>query len=204
MNNPQIAGRKRASDWRALRKILLEQSTPQLWEQACRDFFIERLETRYFEPIRRLQAEGAWAGQGFAIMVILCSLVEFLESTVRGLKYKYRGPCGQYEYDSSREVFMDFLVSRKPFSDVFRDRDIALEFYQAVRCGLMHEAQTKSGWVIWAKSYRKAIIDRGQRKVYRDDFYDAICEVVQDYAKQLVSDGELQAAFIRKYDGLCE
>jgi hypothetical protein len=204
MNNPQIAGTKRVSDWRALRKILLEQPTPQLWDQTCRDFFIERLETRYFEPIRRLQTEDAWTGQGFSIMVILCSVVEFLESTVRGLKYKYRGPCGEYEYDSSREVFMDFLVTRKPFSDVFTDRDIALEFYQAVRCGLMHEAQTKSGWVIWAKSYRKAIIDRAQRKVYRDDFYDAICEVVQNYAKQLINDVELQAAFIRKYDGLCE
>lgn len=44
----------------------------------------------------------------------------------------------------------------------FTEKDIALEFYQAVRCGLMHEAQTKRRWTIWAKSYRKAIIDRAQ------------------------------------------
>lgn len=204
--NPLIAGTKRVSDWRAFRHELERHPTPELWQKAWTDYFLVRLETRYFEPIRRLKGRNEWAGEGFSIMVILCSLVEFLETTVCGLKYVWgRKPDpAQYEYSSSKRVFVDFLVNRRPFAQVFTDRDIALDFYHAVRCGLMHEAQTKDGWIIWAKSHRKAIIDLTHRKVYRDDFYDAICEFVEDYGRELIDNPELQAAFIRKYDGLCK
>jgi hypothetical protein len=202
--DPFIAGSKRVSDWRAFRQQLEDNPTPELWEAAHRDYLSARLETRYFKPLKTLRADDELAGEGFSIMVILCSLVEFLESTVRGLKYKYRGPCGQYEYDSSREVFMSFPLNRKPFSQSFTDPDTALEFYQSVRCGLMHEAQTKSGWRIWATSYRRVIIDKQQKIVYRDDFYEAILEFVRNYGKGLVQDAELQAAFIRKFNSLCD
>jgi len=103
-----------------------------------------------------------------------------------------------------RSGFVDFLVNRKPFSAAFGDRDLALEFYQAVRCGLMHEAQTKRGWIIWATSHRKAIIDRRERIVFRDDFHEALQEFLQAYRDDLLSNPETQAAFTRKFDSLCE
>ena len=204
--DPLIAGTKRVSDWCALQKQLLSAPSRELWEQAYEEYFVARLETRYFEPIRRLKAGDEWAGEGFSIMVILCSLVEFLEATVCGLKYvRDRKPDpAQYEYSSSKDLFLDFLVKRKPFSRVFTQRDISLEFYQAVRCGLMHEAQTKYGWIIWAKSYRRAIIDRAQQIVFRDDFHEAIQQFVEAYREDLLRNPEIQAAFIRKFNSLCE
>jgi len=181
--DPLIAGAKRASDWRRLRQQLVDTPTTEVWEQAYDEYFVVRLDTRYFEPIRRLKGGDGWTGEGFSIMVILCSLVEFLETTVRGLKYvRGRKPDpALHEYSSSKDVFVDFLAGRKPFADVFTDRDIAMEFYEAVRCGLMHEAQTNLGWMVWATSHRRAIIDRAEKTVFRDDF-----------------------CFIRKFDSLCK
>jgi hypothetical protein len=64
-----------------------------------------------------LQEHGTFQGEGFAILAIQCALVEFLESTLQGIKYRHlrRGETlGPYEYSSSRDVFVSLLVT-KPF-----------------------------------------------------------------------------------------
>ena len=103
-----IAGRKKPSDWFKLRDRLLQEPNNQLWQEAFDDYFMARLDLRYFNPIKILQAEGTFAGEGFSIMAILCTLIEFLESTRRGLKYRFvrrKKDLAQFEYNISSEIF---------------------------------------------------------------------------------------------------
>lgn len=161
---------------------------------------------RYFNPIKLLQDHGTFQGEGFSILAIQCTLVEFLESTVQGIKYRHlrRGEThASHEYSSSRDVFVNFLVKRAPFSKEF-DEPLALDFYAGVRCGLLHEARTKGGWRVWARGPNGAVIDRDRRLVYRDNFQDALEAFIASYATALVSDTALQEAFVRKFDDLCE
>jgi len=64
---------------------------------------------------------------------------------------------------------------------------------------LLHEAHTKGGWTIWAKSPDGTIVNKDKKIVYRDDFEKAFNVYIDDYGKRLLKDTELQEAFIRKF-----
>jgi hypothetical protein len=48
-------------------------------------------------------------------------------------------------------LIISFLMTRTPFKEDFKTENMARDFYEGVRCGLLHEARTKNGWTIWAK-----------------------------------------------------
>jgi hypothetical protein len=202
-----IAGSRTATDWNAFRKTLAPGDRPHLWKKAFDCYFHERLSLRYLEPIRTLQENGTFQGEGFSIVTIQCTLIEFLESTVQGISYRYRRrgdpPLGPHEYSDSGDLFSSFLTKRKPFSEGF-DKESARDFYGNVRCGLLHEARTKKGWTIWAKSPNGTVIAKKERIVYRDDFQTALLKFVEWYQGALPLDSSLQEAFLRKFDSLCE
>ena len=201
-----IAGWKTAEDWQAIRPTLIIGGAVEPWRHAFVDFFETRLQLRYLHPIKVLQIHGTFQGEGFSILAIQCTLVEFLEATIQGIKYRHlrRGESlGPYEYSSSRDIFASFLVNREPFSREF-DAPLALDFYTGVRCGLLHEARTKGGWRIWAKGPDSRVIDRKARIAYRDGFHVALEVFIASYAIALLSDTTLQQAFLRKFDDLCE
>ncbi len=80
----KIADQHTVADWKAM-KAILDPGTPDNWEAAFNLFFRKRVETRYFEPIRLLQEHGGNKGEGFSIVALQCSLIEFLASTRDGV-----------------------------------------------------------------------------------------------------------------------
>lgn len=208
MNNDKfyIAGWKTQEDWFLLRRRLIDNVSEEAWQEAFNDYFFKRLNLRYLNPIKVLQKHGTFSGEGFSILVILCTLIEFLESTVEGLKYRFLKPgekLGQFEYSQSRKLFENFLCNRKPFNKEFNST-LAMQFYKNIRCGLLHEAQTKNGWRVWAKNTEGKIIDKDQKLVYRDNFMEAINSFIDIYNIELKSNKKFQEAFIRKSDSLCD
>ena len=200
MNEHKIAGDKTSTDWLDLRKRLESESTELLWQQAFKDFFLERLQTRYLSPIQTLQENKKLAGEGFSIMTIICSLIEFLESTYQGKLYKFRDP-SENEYSSSKDVFINFLAERKPFSKEF-NRDLAQDFYENVRCALLHQASTTGDWKIRAGNRDESLIDASQKIVFRDNFKTGIEHFIVNFGKELEATKERQEAFIRKFNSL--
>jgi len=175
------------------------------WSNAFEDFFRTRLELRYLSPIRVLQEHGTLAGEGFSIAAIQCSLIEFLESTVQGIRYRYvrdQSQLGPHDYSSSSGVFVNFLTKRLPFASQFSG-DVARDFYGNVRCGLLHEARTKGDWRIWARDAGGRIIDPTNKVLFRDNFQEALLAFVAAYGCDLETNPDYQAAFIRKFDDLC-
>jgi hypothetical protein len=111
-------------------------------------------------------------------------------------------PLGPYEYSSSSDIFVSFLLNRTPFNNDFTE-GIARDFYEGVRCGLLHEARTKNGWTIWAKTSGRVTIDGSQKIIYRNNFQAGLLSFVEWYKGALTSDIDFQRAFIRKFDSLC-
>jgi hypothetical protein len=173
---------------------------------AYRNFFQERIETRYFKPIQAIDAIGSSKGEGFSIVAIQCSLIEFLGSTLEGTSYKHRPdktkPLGQFEYDDSGDLFVRFLTTAEPFKNSFSEAH-ARDFYKSVRCGLLHEARTKNGWTILSKKAPGACIDAVAKTIYRRDLQIAFMAFSEWYGKSLPIEKALQEAFIRKFDSLC-
>ena len=201
----RISGSKYPDDWRNIRHELVSSDDATLWKQVFTDYYESRLELRYFIPIHVLSASGEGRGEGFSIVAIQCSLIEFLESCWQGTNYRYLPPGqapGPNEYGKSGDVFRSFLTQRQPFNMVF-DQTLAGDFYTDIRCPVLHEACTKNGWRIWRSSWANVIIDRKQKILFRDNFQQAIEQFVAIYRAQLLQDRTRKDAFIRKFDYIC-
>jgi len=212
-NDVVIAGskqhptRKTCGDWRVFRLQLTAGAQKAVWNAAFKDYFHARLRLRYLEPIELLQRMDARQGEGFRVMAIHCSLIEFLETIFQGKTYRYRRqsdpPLGPSEYSDSGKIFLSFLCNRKPFANVF-DEPLAREFYTDVRCALLHEARTRNSWKINTIAPSGAILNKQERIIFHKNFQSAILETVEWYRKSLSNDKLLQEAFVRKFDSLCD
>ena len=207
----KIAGQYTVANWREI-KATITPGKPANWELAFKIFFQTRIETRYFEPIRLLQKHGENKGEGFAIVALQCSLIEFLASTRTGKSYKHNATDHErnyeFKYSSGEKVFKTFLKEIPPFKKHFEPW--AECFYKQVRCGLVHEARTKGKWIIRAepKPKNESVIHwpdkNGKIILYRNNLQKAFETYIDEYGKELTKCKCLQAAFIRKFDNLCE
>jgi len=109
-------------------------------------------------------------------------------------------------------MFVRFLSEQNPFNRFF-DRDTAQDFYENVRCPLLHEARTRNGWSIWALNFDLGIspeqksklaspIDPRQKIIFRDNLQKLFLQFVDDYGAKVISEVKLQEAFICKFDNL--
>nr|WP_319390648.1 hypothetical protein [uncultured Cohaesibacter sp.] len=207
---PRIAGGLTTDDWSATKGHLLEgAATDADWLKAVNDFFIERIQKRYLDPINVLQVIGDGDGEGFAIVTIQCALIEFLAALRKGAIYEFHEPDkAKHEYNDSRKLFVDFLRNTPPFSESFTKKQ-AEEFYSSIRCGLLHEAQSKNGWRIRATKSVSELkpetkhVDHDNKILDRDAFQILIGEYIKQYTAQVVVNEELQKSFIRKFNHIC-
>jgi hypothetical protein len=209
MNSPddlRIARRKTVAAWKALRARLDGSSDASAWTEAFEDFFKARLDSRYLEPIEHLEKIAKYDGEGFSIVTIQCSLIEFLASTLEGRNYrlikKGEPGLGLYEYSASKCMFIKFLANQHPFREAF-DKETATKFYEAVRCGLLHEARTKAGWRIRFGAGSEPAVDGKAKIVYRNKLGEAFSSFIEWYRENLPKNQSLQQAFVRRFDSLC-
>ena len=132
------------------------------WEKVI-TLFKQRIDDFYFNPINSILKPNSQKGEGFAIVTLQCALIETFAAFKHGKIYnsKKKGKLPNYEYSGSSVFFIAFLLSEEIFKDHFFTIDAngvkkenypynAKEFYERVRCGLMHEARTKEDWRITA------------------------------------------------------
>ena len=166
------------------------------------------INTRYLKPIDAIEKHCHIEGEGFAISAIICSLIEALETFRLGKVYKRpskNSPLDKTkEYFKSQRIFEDFLKNRDPFKAHFAVDDLATNFYENVRCALLHEAATRNGWkiqigttVLVEKRNESLILNRAL-------FVDAIKQYMCSYKAELLRSNELKQAFIKKLDSICE
>lgn len=188
-----------------LKKINADFNSEILWEEAY-DLFYERLNFRYLEPIKSIESKDDASGQGFAIMTIYCSLIEFLETTYQGINFRIKKQSKsktKYEYGLgySEKIFVSFLTKRTPFK--IKEK-IAKEFYKSVRCGLLHEVKLGIGWKIRVDNSKVINYKDGLHTVNRKIFSKRINQYLIFYKKNLLKNDDLKKAFIRKFNYLIE
>ena len=206
----RVAGQYSDKQWIRLKKRLQQNPSKRLWDLAFRRFFRTRIDTRYLKPMASIRAGGTELGEGFAIVAVFCTLVEFLESCERGRNFRFIGRTGaplqpnEYSERQAAGYFKDFLRTRRPFNALV-PAALVDRFYGDVRCGLVHEARTKGGWVISTKASGGALISQKGSDItlFRNELIPALEVYITDYRRRLLTDAWTQAAFIRKFDHLC-
>lgn len=222
----KIAGKLTVTNWNEL-KVNLDKSNNINWDSAF-DFFEERIRTRYLNPIKAILDVGSNAGEGFAVVNLQCSLIETIESFINGWVnefdidkrkpvWKKEGVIAKYPTVEKTknlrnvDIFTSFFKERIPFNTY---HILGNEFFRDVRCGLLHETQTKNNWKIKkGKNSDKAfeVDSKGFKIIYRENFQKAIETVVQKYKDAIIngnefdeiSSCELRKNFIYKFNHIC-
>ena len=209
----QIAGKKTTGDWIKLvgtrEKYLIDCNRAEkwVWEEVYK-FFEERINTRYINPINTLLNMKQNAGEGFAIVNLQCSLIETIESFINGWIYhndnKSEIKNGWYTriiQESSRakkhmnpdenltneDIFISFFKNRDPF---IKHNIDGSDFYKSVRCGLLHETQTKNNWKIKFDTLKTGLSygkNEEEKIIFRENFQRDLEIVIADYKKAIVN-----------------
>jgi hypothetical protein len=120
---------------------LASNFTVAQYETACgaqdRDTIAEALRRRFTEryigPVTPTKGKQM---HGFTMMAISCLMIESLESFCQGW---------ENTNSKSEAAFCYFFDSQRQFNNF---RGHFAQFYKNVRCGILHQAETTSGWKI--------------------------------------------------------
>jgi hypothetical protein len=172
-NDTWISPNYRVSDWR-------RAEADSDW-QAMTQIFCDRINGRFLKPIELIESDreiGQFAG--FSIMALDCLLIETLHQFYLG---KDETP-----KDHKRQFWLFFKESNN-FKQHFT-RKIAETFYSHVRCGLLHQAQTKGKTLIQVnkeKMIELAIPDNPRQGliVDRKKFHSALKQEFTEYIAKL-------------------
>lgn len=210
----QIAGGRTDDQWNMLRPTLeANRNDAALWGAAFDDYHMRRIDTRYFQPIAAIDGLGKSLGEGFAVVALFCSLIEFLETTEQGKNFKPSQPRSPHEYGSgdSRNLFTSFLEKRIPFQSAFENQShgslsLANSFYSGVRCGVLHEAKTCGGWLIRNEGSNALLttMSDGTVKLHRNRLKPMLDLYLSDFRKRLLAEPATQDAFVRRWNHLCQ
>jgi hypothetical protein len=204
--NMKIAGKNTDVQWFALTAKLHSEPCQALWDSAFSRFYRKRIDTRYLNPIASIP--DTQSGEGFAIVALFCSLIEFLESCERGCNFRLC-PTPQllpHEYNQKQasDYFKDFLRNREPFKTLVPSV-LVESFYSDVRCALLHEARTKGTWSISSAQSAGTLVSQSATRItlFRRQLVPSLETYFADYRGRLLNNPNTQQAFIRKFDFLC-
>lgn len=147
-------------------------------------FIIERFHERYFHPISNPNSK-----HGFAIMAVACLVVETLEAFYQGLADTK---------SKSRKMFRDFFSRTSALSCFGESGDW---FFYDIRCGILHQAETRSGWKILRKG---PLLDTRNKTINATAFLKQLQKAVEQYAADIQSNETSWKNFRKKVDAICE
>lgn len=138
-------------DWQ---KLDLNSKNEVDWNKAF-EIFEDRIKGRYLEQIEVLDLNpnrkiGTYAG--FSIMSITCLLIETLEQFWNGNIETSRNNSSNEVISNDAIAFYNFFQRSENFKAFFNTPEKANVFYVKIRCGLLHQGQTKGKSLIHIRS----------------------------------------------------
>ena len=149
--------------------------------KALSAFVMERFDERYFKPV-----DDSPSKHGFASLAIACLVIETLESFYQGI--------GDTK-GKSTQMFIDFLGRDTPLKVLggsYPARGTKNWFYSDIRCGILHQAEARGGWLVMRKG---PLLDPHRRVINATAVLRALREEVKIYAKAIETDQALWEKF---------
>jgi len=154
------------------------------------NFIYDRLYGRYIKPFDYQSDEYIKNYKnGFAVMTSCCLLIETFSSFT---EKQFRNTNGQ-----SGKTFGHFFTTASKFSNLStggrkadgtiankKDGGLPNDFYENVRCGILHNAEIKKGWKITRKKNAK-YFDPQTKTINATKFANRLKATLNDYRKKL-------------------
>lgn len=147
-----------------------------------------RFSERYLDPVLDNPKR-----HGFSMLAVGCLMVEALESFRNG----WKNTSGK-----SEAAFCSFFQAHVEFKDL---RPVAHDFYRAVRCGILHQAETTDRWRVHRES-GLFVENGGVRSVSASEFGKGLKSVLDRYHHDLdVADwnDQIWAKARKKLQAIC-
>lgn len=219
MDEIEIAGKKTIKEWRELvgtnKNPKIDYISNENWDKVF-DFFEERINTRYVNPIKAILEMKDNLGEGFAVVNLQCSLIEMIESFINGWVYIHK-PRGWYRNDQKSEVINNACIFKSFFANRIIIKNLKIDggdFYDSVRCGLLHETQTKNNWILKLDTKKTGLSydeKDGKKIIYRENFQRDLEILIKQYETAIINGEEfckinpieLRKNFIDKFNHIC-
>lgn len=130
------------------------------------NFINHRLTERYLKHLDKKNIKS-----GFLKMAIACLLIETFQSFKQGKKDNKQ---------KSRKAFLNFFKTENDKFPV--SENIANEFFDYIRCGILHQAETRNGWRILLEG---KIINKDEKTINADLFLNALGGSINRYVTRL-------------------
>jgi hypothetical protein len=150
------------------------------------DLIYSRFMERYIEPF-----ENNLSKHGFAMMAVSCLMIEALFCFQKGRKKTS---------EKGGDVFEQFFSDSSNLN-VFIG--LGLDFYENVRCGILHQGETYAGWKIVRKG---PLLDVRTRTINATKFISALKNDLRNYTDNLRCEpfqSEKWKCALRKLDNIC-
>jgi len=178
-----IANKYFDSDWPST----LSDRHSKDWPNAIR-IIRSRFESRYFKQIEVLMASKEKEIKfncGFLVMTIDCLLIETLHQFHLGLYHT-----NELYKNRNAQAFIDFFNNSSYFPFFNGNDEASRQFYWQIRCGLLHQAESKSQSIINIRE-NEMIIPNDQTDlskglvINRNLFHNALVKEFEMYIKNL-------------------
>ncbi len=130
-------------------------------------FISDRFQERYIEPFKKNKSKN-----GFSMMAVACLMIEALESFYQGFKDTK---------NKSKECFKTFFEHCEELKEF---RGLEEDFYYHIRCGILHQAETREGWKISRKK-EFPLLDKKARTINATKFLNQLENYLIGYSKKL-------------------
>jgi hypothetical protein len=183
-------------------KLDLSDNKSADWDKAIK-IFKDRFETRFFKPLNVLlkhDDEKIKFYSGFTVLAIDCLLIETFNQFYHGIDEsddKFKPNC---------KTFKDFFERSEYFKTDFDEEEKIAIFYKHIRCGLLHQGETKEDSKINLKKKDLITIieNNGIKSIElnRDKFHKKVKDYFDDYIEKLKdsSQTDLRSKFKLKMD----
>lgn len=187
-NTPYISEHYTKMDY--LNLHLSYNSNEATFDSAIR-MFVDRIESRFTNQIHTLSSDCNL--NGFSIMALECLLIETFAQFKNGL---------DDTQGASKAVYTAFLRNDL---QCFASQNIANAFYSNIRCGILHQAQTKPGSGLTFGMSKAIDYRQGFLMVSVDRFIEEMDSYFAEYCRRLHNRSEvlLRQNFIQKMDFIC-
>jgi hypothetical protein len=133
-------------------------------------FIYGRFCERYIEPLESIPPDKK---NGFSIMAITCLMIETLENFWQG-----KGVTPWKKGNDYFENFFTRCVNIKNNLAIFK----GVEFYKQIRCGILHQAETKGGWTIRREG---PLLKKEEKVINATRFLNSLKEYLKWYRDEL-------------------
>ena len=160
-----ISPRYRLSNWQRL-----TFQSEEDWLTAV-DIAEDRIKGRFVKWIDEIADE--WYS-GFAALALDCLLIETLVAFQAGHRTR-----------DTETAYVSLLTGSKHF---FLDEDTARSFYENVRNGILHDAETRRKWIIRKREPRNKIVEKdsqGNFMLNRTMFHNALKAELDDWVSRM-------------------